>query len=247
MFLTTDALILREVRYKEADRILTLLSASEGKLTVKARGALRKGSRTGACTQQLTYSELTLFGNRGKWTVNEGVIKEPFSGLREDMESLALGSYFAECLEALAVEDQPDPALMQLGLNCLYALSRRLYEPAHIKAAFELRLMCLAGYLPELERCPVCGRTEPAEPMLSLTNGAVCCRDCRTSMGECALLCDASLKALRYITGAEPKQLLSFGLTEDALRRLADAAERYLLLHMERKFSTLEYWKKIKI
>ena len=48
MFTTTNALVLREVRYKEADRILTLLTSTEGKISVKARGALRKGSRMAA-------------------------------------------------------------------------------------------------------------------------------------------------------------------------------------------------------
>ena len=157
MFTTTNALVLREVRYKEADRILTLLTSTDGKITVKARGALRKGSKTAAATQQLTYSEMTLFGNRGKWTVNEAVIKEAFPGLRRDMENLALGCYFAECLEALSVEDQPEPAILQLGLNSLYALSNQLYPPEQIKAAFELRLMCLTGYTPELSACPACG------------------------------------------------------------------------------------------
>ena len=66
MFKTLNALVLREVRYKEADRILTLLTDTEGKLTAKARGALRKSSRTAAATQQLTYAEMTLFGNRGR-------------------------------------------------------------------------------------------------------------------------------------------------------------------------------------
>ena len=167
--------MLREVRYKEADRILTLLTDTEGKLTVKARGALRKSSRTAAATQQLTYSEMTLFGNRGRWTVNEAVVKEGFDGLRGDMEKLALGAYFAECIEALSVEDQPEPELLQLGLNCLYALSRDLYPQEKIKAAFELRLMCLSGYAPELGRCAVCGK-EPEDPALSLDHGCVCCR-----------------------------------------------------------------------
>ena len=124
MFTTTNALVLREVRYKEADRILTLLTSTDGKITVKARGALRKSSKTAAGTQQLTYSEMSLFGNRGKWTVNEAVVKEEFAGLREDIEAFALGSYFAECLEALSVEDQADPELLQLGLNSLFALFR---------------------------------------------------------------------------------------------------------------------------
>ena len=95
MFKTVNALVLREVRYKEADRILTILTDTDGKLTVKARGALRKSSKTAAATQLLTYSEMTLFGNRGRWTVNEATVKEPFAGLREEMERLALGAYFA--------------------------------------------------------------------------------------------------------------------------------------------------------
>ena len=55
MFLTTQGLVLREVRYKEADKILTVLTQHEGKVTVRARGALRKGSRITAATQLLTY------------------------------------------------------------------------------------------------------------------------------------------------------------------------------------------------
>ena len=145
MFKTTQALVLREVRYKEADRILTLFTSTDGKITAKARGALRKSSRTAAATQQLTYGEMTLFGNRGKWTVNEASVLESFSGLREDIAAFSLGSYFAECLEALSIEDQPDPDLLQLGLNSLYALSRNLCDPVQIKAAFELRLMCLTS------------------------------------------------------------------------------------------------------
>ena len=108
MFNTTKALVLREVRYKEADRMLTLFTSTDGKITAKARGALRKGSKTAAATQQLTYSEMTLFGNRGKWTVNEASVIEPFSGLRTDIADFALGCYFAECLEALSVEDNGD-------------------------------------------------------------------------------------------------------------------------------------------
>ena len=129
MYKNVKALVLREVRYKEADRILTLLTDTEGKITARARGALRKSSRAAAATQQLTYAELNLFGNRGRWSVNEGTVLEPFEGLRTDVGRLALGCYFAECLEALSVEDQPDPALLQLGLNSLFAVSRELAAP----------------------------------------------------------------------------------------------------------------------
>ena len=246
MFKTVNALVLREVRYKEADRILTLLTDTEGKITAKARGALRKSSRTAAATQQLTYSEMMLFGNKGRWTVNEAVVKEGFEGLRGDMDRLALGAYFAECAEAFSVEDQPDPALLQLALNCLYALSNGMHPQEHIKAAFELRLMCLSGYAPELSACAVCGR-EADRPVLSLEHGRLCCRSCASGMGERGELDADSLAAMRYIVSAPARQILRFSLGEDSLLHLSDTAERYLLRHAERGFSTLDYWKNIRI
>lgn len=247
MFKTVNALVLREVRYKEADRILTLLTDTDGKITVKARGALRKSSKTAAATQQLTYSEMTLFGNLGRWTVNEAVVKEGFDGLRADIGSFALGCYFAECADALSVEDQPDAPLMQLTLNCLYALSRGMYTPEHIKAAFELRLMCLAGYTPELSHCAVCGEEEPGDPMLMLERGCVCCRRCAAGAGQTVKLDAASLSAMRHICSVPPKQILSFFLEGEGAKRLSAAAEEYLLLHTERRFPTLDYWKDVKI
>ena len=247
MYETIQALVLREVRYKESDRIIDLLTRQHGKMSAKARGALRKGSKTAAATQQLTYSELTLFFNKGKWTVNEGTVLEAFGGLRTDITALALGCYFADCLDALAVEDQPDAPLMQLGLNSLYALSRALYPQQVIKAAFELRAMCIAGYTPELSSCAVCGKKEPAEPYLSLASGRICCRACRTAeLGAAVPLCAASLAAMRYVVTAPAKQLFSFSAEGDALRRLDEAAEAYLLRQTERRFSSLDYYKNVR-
>ena len=247
-FRTANALILREVRYKEADRILTIFTEEDGILTAKARGALRKTSRTAAATQQLTYSELTLFSNRERLTVNEAVVKEPFDGLRKNFENYALGCYFAEAAEALLPEEQPEKEALRLLLNCLYALSHEMHDPRQIKAAFEMRLMCLLGYAPDLTSCSVCGREDPEEPLLGIETGQICCRACRTSDGVRAVPLGAEgLKAMRYLVSAPLRQLLSFSLEEEDLRRLARAAEEYLLTHAERRFSTLDYWKRVKI
>ena len=247
MFLTTRALVLREVKYKEADKILTVLTEREGKLTVKARGALRKSSKIAAATQQLCYAEMTLFGNRGKWTVNEASLIEPFSGLRGDIQAFALGSYISECLEAFSMEEEPDAELLQLGLNSLYALSRGLADMRLIKAAFEIRLMSIAGYRPDVNACSECGTTEPEQPVLILDSGMLRCRDCRKSAAaEWEKLDDGSLMALRHIINAPAKKILSFSLAGNSLDLLSTAAERYLLRHAERGFASLSYWKNLR-
>lgn len=248
MFTNTKALVLREVRYKEADRILTLLTDTDGKVTANARGALRRGSRIAAATQQLTFSEMTLFGNRDKYTVNEASVVEPFTLLRTDMPNYALGCYFAECAEAMAVEDQPDAPLLQLTLNSLYALSNSLCPPEKIKAVFELRLMCVEGYEPDFSACTVCGAEEPEEPLLCLENGCVCCRKCKKpSMGETVRLTAEALKAMSYVVTAPAKQIFSFTIDSEGQESMSRACEEYFLRHSARSYGTLDYWKKINI
>lgn len=247
MFETTRGLILREVRYKEADRILTVLTDTDGKRTLKARGALRKGSKTAAATQQLTFSELTLFGNKGRWTVNEAAVLEPFQGLREDFSAFALGCYFAEVLEAVCEEGVADAAVLQLALNSLYALSRRLSPAEQIKAVFELRLMAVTGYEPDLSACPVCGETHPETPWFYLPEGMVFCGHCRAEApGGVTPMHPDTLAAMRHIVYSDPKRIFSFSLEGEPMEQLTALSERYLLTQLDRGFASLDYWKKVK-
>ena len=140
-YIVTQGIVLRETQTKESDKILTLLTPERGKLSVIARGVRRKSCRYAACAQALVWSEWTLY-HRGDWYyVNEGATLELFSGLREDLEAMALGFYFAELTEAVTAEEVPAPELTRHLLNGLYAVSA-LHKPKDlVKAAFELRLL----------------------------------------------------------------------------------------------------------
>lgn len=237
MYKTTKALVLREVKYREADKLLTVLTDSDGKLTVKARGALRKSCKYGAAAQTLTYSEMTLFGNRGKWSLNEASIIEQFLPLRADLEALSLGTYFAEVLEAVSDEDSPDPALLQLGLNSLFALCREKYPREHVKAAFELRVLCLAGFAPALD-----GEGE----FFSLDGGVLHGPD-DAPTGRSLPLDAAVRDAMRYVASAPAKKVFSFSIPSEAERQFRAICEGYLLAQLERGFRSLEYWKSLKL
>lgn len=247
MFRTTRALVLRETKYKEADKMLTLLTEDEGKQSAAAKGVLGKSGKLSAACQFLTFSEFTLYESRDRLYVREARSLEQFLGLREDISRLALGAYFAELLETVSDEENPDGRVLSLGLNSLFALSRALYGQEHIKAVFELRLMCLSGFEPALDCCAVCGEPEPEQPYFSTQGGALVCRDCRRAeYGGAVKLSDASLAAVRHIVASGPKKIFSFILDEDGERELADAAETYAKTQLERNFSSLDYWKNVK-
>jgi len=243
MYINTDGLILRETAYKESSKILTILTAGHGKLTVTARGALRRNSKLAAATQLLVFSEMTLFANRDRWTMTEARTAEQFIGLRRDVRLLALASYFAELAEAVADEDSPNPELLPLCLNAFFALSEGLKEPGYVKPAFELRLMSAAGFAPLIGQCARCGSEEPQHVYLNITEGTLFCDVC-TSSGQYGLSRGA-LHAARYVIGCESKKLYSFTLGEQALKELSVAAEGYLLAHLDRSFRTLDYYKGI--
>lgn len=247
MFRTTRALVLREAKYKEADKMLTLLTEDEGKQSAAAKGVLGKSGKLSAACQLLTFSEFVLYESRGRLYVREARSLEQFLGLREDISLLALGAYFAELLETVSDEESPNGRVLSLGLNSLFALSRGLYEQEHIKSVFELRLMCLSGFEPALDCCAVCGEPEPESPYFSTQGGALICGGCRSAeYGGAVKLGEASLAAMRHIVSAGPKRIFSFTLDGDGEAQLADAAETYVKTQLERSFSSLDYWKSVR-
>lgn len=249
MHIVTKGIVLRETNYKEADKILTILTEEGGKRTVKARGCRRKGSALAAPSQLLAYSDMTLFEYKDYYTLNEGSTIALFRHVRDDLEKLALGSYFAEVVEAVAEEGCPEPEMLSLLLNCLYALDTLDKPLPLVKAAFELRLLCVAGYAPLADACGVCGVPDPKYPCLNLSEGVLHCAVCRDEVGEgiSMPLSQGALSALRYIVYGNPKRLLSFRTDEESLRLLSDTAEAFLLTQLERGFKTLDFYKQLQI
>lgn len=244
----TPGLVLRETETREADKILTVLTRDFGKIPVIARGVRRKGCRFAAAAQPLAYSELTLY-RKGDWYyLNEGSTLELFEGLRRDLELLSLGSYFAELTEAVVGEEETAAPLLSLLLNALYALDRLRKPQKLVKAAFEMKLLSLAGYEPLADACAYCGVPDPEEPLLDVVQGVLRCRACgEKGKGLSIPLCRDSLAALRHILYGDSKRLYSFTLGEDALTRLSDAAEAFVAAQLERSFRTLDFYKSIRV
>jgi len=239
--MVVHGIVLRETETKETDKILTLLTNELGKIPVIARGARRKNSRYSAVAQPLAYGECTLSQRKEWFYASEGSSLELFEGLRTDLLALSLGFYMAELTEAVCPEDEPAPELLRHLLNGLYALSALHKPPALVKPAFELRLLCLAGYEPLADACAVCGRAEPEEPVLDTVQGVLRCRSC----GGGRSLCRDSLAALRHIVYGDPKRLYAFRLGPEPLNRLAGAAETFVFAQLERGFRTLDFYKSV--
>ena len=250
MHITTMALVLRTVDYKETDKILTLLTQDQGKLTASARGCRKKGSAIAAGCQLLAWAEVVLYDYQGRWSVKEAAVERLFQGVRDDIERLALGCYFAEVTELLAVEGEENPVLLSLILNSPHVLDKLPEKPLPlVKAAFEWKAMALAGYEPLIDGCAVCGAHPSENPRFHLREGVLHCAKCRGEVGEgiSMPLSLPALAALEHIVHGDPKRLFSFRLDGEPLKELADAAEAYLHTQLERGCSTLDFYKNLQL
>ena len=245
MYLKVQALVLRVTTYNDTDALLTVLTGEYGKLTVKARGLRRKNSPLTAPCQLLAFGEFTLFEYRGMYTINEAQSIELFQQLRNNLTKLSLGTYFAQAAELISQEDLPNPELLSLVLNCLYALSKLDAAENKVKAVFELRCACLAGYTPDLHGCYRC--SNPTPKRFDLSQGRLECDTCRSpeSTGIRMPVSAGVLDAMRYICHCDSKRLFAFQAGEATLEDLSHVTEGYLTTQLERGFSALDFYKSL--
>lgn len=243
MYLNVQGLVLRVTAYNDTDALLTLLTKNYGKLTVKARGLRRKNSPLTAPCQLLALGEYTLFEYRGMYSINESHSVELFQDLRKDLQKLSLGTYFAQVAEVISQEDIPNPELHSLILNCLFALSKLNLSDRQVKAVFELRIACLAGYTPNLSGCDKCGN--PIPDRFDISEGRLECAGCRNaeSGGIRMPITVGVLECMRYICSCDSRRLFAFHAGADTLESLSSVTESYLTTQLERGFSTLDFYK----
>ena len=242
MYLTIQGLVTRVTAYNDTDALLSVLTRNHGKLTVKARGLRRKNSPLVAPCQLLAYGEFVLFEYKGMYTINEAHAIELFHGLRRDLTKLSLGTYFAQVCDVIAQEDLPNPQLQSLVLNCLYALDQLDQPEFLVKAVFELRCACLAGYTPEVFSCYKCGATNPDR--FNISEGRVECANCKDagSVGIRMPVTAGTLDAMRYIVACDSKRLFGFQISPSSMQALSQITEAYLSTQLEQSFSTLDFY-----
>lgn len=247
MRITTKGLVLREVKTRESDRILTILAPGHGVISASARGSMRPKSRLFSATGLFCYSEWTLFEGRTMYQVDEAAPQEVFFGLREDVESVSVAAYIAELICILSPTGEEAQVLLNLALNCFYVLAKHRAPAELVKAVFELRALAEAGFMPDVVCCEECGRYEGGQFRFGPHHGTLLCAHCAAQKGRQPNLDGASLAALRHIVLAEPKRVFSFALKGNSIKLLCGAAESFVLCHLDYAPKSLAFLKTILI
>lgn len=260
MSYTADGLVLRVKATGENDKLLTLLTPLQGKISVLVKGGRSLKSGSLSATQLFSYGNYEITDRNGfKWLRGASAHRQ-FRGLSESIEKLSLASYISSVAEELSGENEEAEDILRLTLNSFYALETEKKPSAQIKACFELRASAISGFMPDVSACRGCGSVSEEILYLDVMNGRLLCSSCmqkaaRNAAREMARAEDireavimlpispSVAEALRYVFGADVSRMLSFSLTDGELSDFAKVAETYLLSHLGHGFDTLDFYK----
>ncbi len=225
--LKLEAVVLRSMRFGEADRILHLLSPTRGRVSAIAKGVRRARSRFGGRLEPFSRVALLLHEGRSDLlTVTGADTISPHPRLREDAGALDAAGRACDAVARLIDSAEPQGPAYNLLCAELGLLDADAAHAGHAnQLAFRLKLLLAAGFAPQLGACAACGEREHLSGFSGAAGGVVC-DACEASAfpldaGAHAFLCDALGRPLAQAPEAEPRHL------RQAERAIAAMAEHH--------------------
>ncbi len=243
MTLRTDGIVIREQTTGEQDRLVTVLTREKGVIRAFVNGGRNPKSKNVASTGLLCYSDFSVEKTKKDiYIIKEATAKELFFSLRENIVRLSLAQYFAELTYELAPREEESGEFLSLILNSIHLIAEGKKSLSLIKAATEMRMLCLSGYMPDIVSCCDCGQYESEKMSFDILTGELRCENCLRGKQDRTVALGV-IHAMRHICLSPQNKIYSFKLTDEAMEDLCYLSERYLKNVTMRKYKTLDFYK----
>ena len=231
----TEAVVLRRMDLGEADRLLTVYSAEHGKLRLVAKGVRKVRSRKAGHLEPFTRVELQIARGHDLDVVTQAQALDLHTGLHQDLERFGYAAYVVELMDRFTVQEGESRGLYRLLVETLDRLAEPV-EPAAVVDYYQLRLLDLLGYRPELFRCLGCGaEVQPVDQHFSAVAGGVLCPECGPRRAEARGLSLPVLKVLRHFQRSTYDQALQPRVRFEILDEAGMVLEGYVSYLLERR------------
>ncbi len=219
----TESIVLRRQDLGETDRIIIVFTPAYGKLRAVAKGVRRPGSKKAGHLEPFTRSNLLVAKGRNLDIVTQAETIDAYPELRQDLDRLGQAAYVIELVDHFGVQEAESQALYHLTTSTLERLDRETETAAPLRY-FQIRLLDLSGYRPELHRCVNCSdEAQPQDQFFSANEGGLLCPNCGPRNPYAQSLSLGALKVLRhyqrhgYAEASRPQVSRSVALELEAL------------------------------
>ena len=242
----TEAIVLRQRKLGEADRILTLHTPSHGKLDAKAKGVRKTISRMSGHLQPLNRCMVQLARGRTMEVIAGCDTLESFQHLRDDLDRLSRALYAAELADRFLPERVESVATYRLLLETL----RRLQSDADqdiVLRYYEMQLLDLSGFRPELARCLGCDQPlQPKQNFFAPAAGGTYCSSCGAGAAGSRTLSLNGLKVLRLLQRASYKETGRLSMPPALAQEVERHLRSYIVYMLERDVNAAAFVERLR-
>ena len=228
--------------FGEADRILTVLSPSLGKLRLLAKGVRRPSSRMAGHVELFSHTHYQVAKGRDLDVLTQAATIEPFRALRENMVKVAHAFHLADLCDGFLQDADPHADAFALLLSALGRLAGDEYEPSFVTRAFELHLLQEVGFRPQLTGCLRCrSAIEPGPNSYSVSLGGVLCPACAPIVPDAIGISPEALKLLRFLQRTPDAGLHAVAVADAVLGEAERVMRRHLEFALERRLKASDF------
>ncbi len=241
-----EAIVLRHTDWGEADRLLWLFTLEIGKVKVVAKGVRKPRSRKAGHLEPFTRVDLQLAHGRDLLIVTQAEAKEAYQSLREDLVRMGYASYIVELLDRFTYEEGENVGLYRLLSETLRRVNDEA-DPAFAVRYFEVRLLDLVGFRPQLIHCVIGGEEIRAEDQyFSFEKGGVICPKCGAKEAGVRLVTMPALHILRHFQRSNYVEAQRARLSAGVDLELENLMGNYLTYLLERGLNTPAFLKRVR-
>jgi DNA repair protein RecO (recombination protein O) len=237
----TKAIIVKKTKLGEADRILTLYTPDLGKIQAVAKGVRRPRSKMAGHLELMTCSQISLARGRNLDTITGAQTIESFLPLKTDLVLASYGFYVIELVNQFTPDQSGDEDIYNLLLETLINLQNSDNRELLIRY-FELKLLELAGYRPQLHNCIACD--EPLAPVINYFNagaGGMLCPRCALKYTFSLEVSVNALKVLRFIQDNTYNAVSRLRINSGLAQELEVVIRHYLRYILEREVKSASW------
>ncbi len=237
----TNAIVLRRINVGETDRIVTLYSREKGKLSAVAKGARRPLSKLAAATEPLTYGKYFAAAGRELDVITQAESQASFPSIRRDLDRIGHATYLVELVNAMVEERDPNYELFDTLLSALY-LTDGGADPEIVARYFDLQMMSMTGYRPELDVCVRCGSSPKQNGItFSPSLGGRVCDTCAPLPDDVLYLSSESVAAMKKLIAAEAREVAATTLPQPVKDEIFNAIRWYVRYRLDRDLKSSEF------
>jgi DNA repair protein RecO (recombination protein O) len=242
----SEAIVLRRIDFGEADRLLTLFTREFGKIKAIAKGARKPQTRKTGHVELFMRTNFLFAKGRNLDIITQAEMVEAYAPLREDLVRTTYASYAVELLDRFTAEEDRDLRKYNLLADALDWLSAA--DELRLAARFyELRLLSLAGFQPQLFRCVHGGeQIEEQDQFFSAELGGILCPDCKGADRRARPISAAAVKVLRYLQTRPWETVSALRLRQPLLQELESVMYYYLTYILERDLKSADFLQRLR-